>query len=346
MNFGCCIKMNKNRIPWFVYPYRPAVYLSCIIFNVQTDEHYCFCFSHFQFDVCKKDGKGATKDWETWATLKKINTFLEQVNRLDKDRCVSWFCMEGTSPKGSAVHKQGWCSFCEQLCKQVVQKNQKIYWRRIARKLGITFSTVNNNNKRFRESGERHVSSKAENQHWLPVTFDPSCSSALTTGTIVERKSLCRLLDTLSVSTVCHFICMCKLKLCSAKQKAHVNITQKHRQLLRQLFLERVAGITFKRSEYLGGKKRFISLNIPYLVFAVYWIKYWMKRICKLLNSCFVQWSNFIGMEIFFLTVTFDLNGGSILPLNKTLQLHFSSTGKCFINVYIVSKLRNIISTH
>ena len=44
--------------------------------------------------------------------------------------------------------------------------------------------------------------------------------------------------------------------------------------------LERVADIQLKMTEYLQKTKKFISLNITYLVFVVYLIEFKMARIC------------------------------------------------------------------
>ena len=53
-------------------------------------------------------------------------------------------------------------------------------------------------------------------------------------------------------------------------------------------FLEHVAGIKLKMSEYWQKTTKLISLNIKYLVHVVYSIEYRLKRICKSLYSVFI----------------------------------------------------------
>lgn len=76
-----------------------------------------------------------------------------------------------------------------------------------------------------------HIGSKAENQHWVPMTFDPSGDTALKTGILTRAREHFRIL--LSVDTIGRSIYKPRLKKnkkLTCKQKPYVHHIIMHAQ--------------------------------------------------------------------------------------------------------------------
>uniref|UniRef100_A0AAR2J834 Transposase Tc1-like domain-containing protein n=1 Tax=Pygocentrus nattereri TaxID=42514 RepID=A0AAR2J834_PYGNA len=127
---------------------------------------------------------------------------------------------------------------CEQLHEQIVQQvKNNVSQSAIAGNLGISSSTVHNIIKRFRESGEISASKRQGRK----PTLNARDLRSLRRHCIKNRHHSVKDIPTwaqehfrkpLSVNTVRRSIYKCKLKLCHAKRKPHINNTQKRRRLL------------------------------------------------------------------------------------------------------------------
>ncbi len=127
---------------------------------------------------------------------------------------------------------------CERVRRKIVEyfKNNVLQCQ-IAKALQISYSTVPNIIKRFRETGEIDVRKR---QCWRPL-LDARGLRALRRHCINHRHD--SVIDItkwaqeyfqkpLSVNKICRTMCRCQLKLYHAKRKPYVNMVQKCRRVL------------------------------------------------------------------------------------------------------------------